>query len=80
MLAAVSPNINSYDETFSSLIYAQRAGQIKTAAKVNIVAFQHTTAELNQMIQHYREENELLHAELKTAGVLRNGLVDNAQP
>ena len=53
MIAAISPADINYDETLSTLRYADRAKQIKTHAKIN-------SSQTDKIIQQLREENEKL--------------------
>lgn len=62
MIAALSPADINYDETLSTLRYADRAKQIKCSAKVN----EDPTAAL---IRELQEENEKLKAMLATGKV-----------
>lgn len=74
MIAALSPADINYDETLSTLRYADRAKQIKTSAKVN----EDPTA---QLIRELQEENEKLKAmlagkKLDTSELLAEGEED----
>lgn len=53
MIAAISPADINYDETLSTLRYADRAKQIKTHAKIN-------ASQTDKIIQQLKEENEKL--------------------
>ncbi|XP_071941853.1 kinesin-like protein KIF28P [Antedon mediterranea] len=63
MIAALSPADINYDETLSTLRYADRAKQIKTKAVVN-------EDPTEKLIRELKEENEKLRAALKTGGVI----------
>lgn len=58
MIAAISPADINYDETLSTLRYADRAKQIKTTAKVN-------EDPTEKLIRELKEENEKLMEMLK---------------
>lgn len=60
MIAAISPADINYDETLSTLRYADRAKQIKTSAKVN-------EDPTEKLIRELKEENEKLVEMLKKA-------------
>lgn len=60
MIAAISPADINYDETLSTLRYADRAKQIKTTAKVN-------EDPTEKLIRELKEENEKLMEMLKKA-------------
>lgn len=53
MICALSPSTNNYDETLSTLRYADQAKKIKLHAVVN-------ESEQDKMIRELREENERL--------------------
>jgi hypothetical protein len=60
MIATVSPADISYDETLSTLRYADRAKQIRVHAKVN-------TNQTDKLIQQLREENDRLKRMMATS-------------
>ncbi|KAJ7391855.1 hypothetical protein OS493_016145 [Desmophyllum pertusum] len=60
MIAAISPADINYDETLSTLRYADRAKQIKTSAKVN-------EDPTEKLIRELKEENDKLMEMLKKA-------------
>ncbi|KAL9968317.1 hypothetical protein ACROYT_G026678 [Oculina patagonica] len=60
MIAAISPADINYDETLSTLRYADRAKQIKTTAKVN-------EDPTEKLIRELKEENDKLMEMLKKA-------------
>ncbi|GAB1601978.1 hypothetical protein Ahia01_000476400 [Argonauta hians] len=61
MIAALSPADMNYDETLSTLRYADRAKQIKNKAVVN-------ENPIDKLIRELKEENELLKKSLETNG------------
>lgn len=65
MIAAISPADNNYDETISTLRYADRAKQIKTNAKVN-------EDPKDLLIRQLQEEINTLKQNIKTGGVIEN--------
>eukprot|EP01028_Stygiella_incarcerata_P011838 TRINITY_DN69214_c0_g1_i1.p1 TRINITY_DN69214_c0_g1~~TRINITY_DN69214_c0_g1_i1.p1 ORF type:complete len:797 (+),score=190.93 TRINITY_DN69214_c0_g1_i1:421-2811(+) len=79
LLATVGPSPNSFQETLSTLLFAQRCMQVKSYAVVN--------AEINfqELCLHYEAEIEQLKAVLKQSAVLtpseapQNGLSESAE-
>ncbi|KAK2143188.1 hypothetical protein LSH36_870g00010 [Paralvinella palmiformis] len=63
MIAAISPADINYDETLSTLRYADRAKQIKTKAVVN-------EDPTEKLIRELQEENEKLKKMLESGGVV----------
>ncbi|XP_033105762.1 kinesin-like protein KIF28P [Anneissia japonica] len=63
MIAALSPADINYEETLSTLRYADRAKQIKTKAVVN-------EDPTEKLIRELKEENEKLREALKNGGVI----------
>ena len=61
MLCAISPSMDNYEETLSTLRYADRAKKIKCHAKVNESA-------TDKLIRELKEENERLKKQLETLG------------
>lgn len=59
MICALSPATNNYDETLSTLRYADQAKKIKLHAVVN-------ESEQDKLIRELREENEKLRDILKS--------------
>ncbi|KAL5010885.1 hypothetical protein ScPMuIL_013190 [Solemya velum] len=64
MIAALSPADINYDETLSTLRYADRAKQIKTSAKVN-------EDPTEKLIRELQEENEKLKEMLQSGNIQR---------
>ena len=58
MICALSPATDNYDETLSTLRYADQAKKIKNNAVIN-------ESEQDKMIRELKEENEKLKAMLK---------------
>jgi len=69
MIAAVSPADINYDESLSTLRYADRAKQIKTKAVVN-------EDPTEALIRELKEENERLKAKMKTGDVSDQDIKD----
>ena len=65
MICALSPATNNYDETLSTLRYADQAKRIKLHAVVN-------ESEQDKMIRELREENEKLKDLLKSFTMTNN--------
>ncbi|CAH1783605.1 unnamed protein product [Owenia fusiformis] len=63
MIAAISPDAENYDQTLSTLRYADRAKSIKTSAKVN-------ESETSKLIQELIHEKERL---LKELSMMKSG-------
>jgi Kinesin motor domain len=61
MLCAVSPSMDNYEETLSTLRYADRAKKIKCHAKVNESA-------TDKLIRELKEENDRLKKQLENLG------------
>lgn len=66
MIAAISPADINYEETLSTLRFADRAKSIKTQAVVNESATE-------RMIRELREENSRLQEMIKRNGGLEGG-------
>merc|ERR1719323_2260095 len=71
MIAALSPADINYEETLSTLRYANRAKQIKTKAAVN-------EDPTEKLIRELKEENERLKARIKGGDVSEEELKDLA--
>lgn len=65
MICALSPATNNYDETLSTLRYADQAKKIKLHAVVN-------ESEQDKMIRELREENEKLKILLQSFSLSNN--------
>lgn len=65
MICALSPATNNYEETFSTLRYADQAKRIKLHAVVN-------ESEQDKMIRELREENDKLKDLLKSFSLANN--------
>lgn len=69
MICALSPSDYNYEETLSTLRYADQAKKIKCNAVIN-------ESEQDKMIRELKLENEKLKEELSNIGDLKSGLVD----
>lgn len=65
MLCALSPSMDNYEETLSTLRYADRAKKIKCHAKVNESATE-------KLIRELKEENDRLKKQLEGLGDVVN--------
>ena len=70
MIAALSPADVNYDETLSTLRYADRAKQIKNKATVN-------ESPTDKLIRELREENERMKALLEGSRTFLEILIVN---
>ena len=70
MIAALSPADINYQETLSTLRYADRAKQIKTRAIVN-------ENQVEKLIRELKEENERLKLQLESGNVGTAALQEN---
>jgi hypothetical protein len=66
MIAAISPASICYEESLSTLRYADQVKQIKNVAKVN-------ESPQDKLIRELREENEKLKKKLGTGGMIGEG-------
>lgn len=69
MIANVSPSINTFDDTYNTLKYANRAKNIKTSVTRNVLNAQYHISNYENIINTLREEN----ARLKNELALRDG-------
>ena len=69
MIANVSPSINTFDDTYNTLKYANRAKNIKTSVTRNVLNAQYHISNYENIINNLREEN----ARLKNELMLRDG-------
>ena len=69
MIANVSPSINTFDDTYNTLKYANRAKNIKTNVTRNVLNAQYHISNYENIINNLREEN----ARLKNELALRDG-------
>jgi hypothetical protein len=72
MLCAISPALDNYDETLSTLRYADQAKKIKCHAKVNESA-------TDKLIRELKEENERLKKQLEFMGEGPSGDIDESK-
>ena len=69
MIANISPSINTFDDTYNTLKYANRAKNIKTSVTRNVLNAQYHISNYENIINNLREEN----ARLKNELLLRDG-------
>ena len=60
MIANVSPSVKSFEETLNTVKYANRAKNIKTKIKRNVLEMDHHISEYVQLISNLRSEINLL--------------------
>ena len=60
MIANISPSITCYEDTLSTLKYAQRAKNIKTYNVKNTYSVSNHLAKYTQIIENLNKENEEL--------------------
>ncbi|CAK60116.1 unnamed protein product (macronuclear) [Paramecium tetraurelia] len=60
MISNVTPAVNCFEETYNTLVYANRAKNIKTIANRNVLMAQNHISNYAQLIQNLRQENEEL--------------------
>jgi len=65
MIANVSPSNIWYEETYRTLIYANRAKEIKNEVSTNIENIDVHITKYIQIIQNLKQENEILKNKLK---------------
>ncbi|KAM4723153.1 kinesin-like protein KIF18A [Rhinophrynus dorsalis] len=66
MIAAVSPSSSSYDDTYNTLKYANRAKDIKSAVKSNVVSLDSHISQYVKICEQQKKEIALLKEKLKT--------------
>ena len=64
MIANVSPSINTFDDTYNTLKYANRAKNIKTSVTRNVLNAQYHINNYENIINALKEENSRLKNEL----------------
>ena len=64
MIANISPSINTFDDTYNTLKYANRAKNIKTSVTRNVLNAQYHISNYENIINNLREENARLKNEL----------------
>ena len=64
MIANVSPSINTFDDTYNTLKYANRAKNIKTSVTRNVLNAQYHINNYENIINQLKEENARLKNEL----------------
>ena len=64
MIANVSPSINTFDDTYNTLKYANRAKNIKTNVTRNVLNAQYHISNYENIINNLREENARLKNEI----------------
>ncbi|CAD8110484.1 unnamed protein product [Paramecium sonneborni] len=60
MISNVTPSVSCFEETYNTLVYANRAKNIKTIANRNVLKAQNHISNYAQLIQNLRQENEEL--------------------
>ncbi|CAD8173830.1 unnamed protein product [Paramecium octaurelia] len=60
MISNVTPAVSSFEETYNTLVYANRAKNIKTVANRNVLVAQNHISNYALLIQNLRQENEEL--------------------
>ncbi|CAD8086648.1 unnamed protein product [Paramecium primaurelia] len=60
MISNVTPSVSSFEETYNTLVYANRAKNIKTVANRNVLLAQNHISNYALLIQNLRQENEEL--------------------
>ncbi|CAD8097559.1 unnamed protein product [Paramecium sonneborni] len=60
MISNVTPSVSSFEETYNTLVYANRAKNIKTVANRNVLVAQNHISNYALLIQNLRQENEEL--------------------
>ncbi|KAF6030688.1 KIF18A [Bugula neritina] len=73
MLAAVSPSRQSYEDTFNTLSYANRAKKIKAVLKKNII-------NVSARVQNYGKIVDDLQGEVKSRGIILTCVSTAASP
>jgi kinesin family protein 18/19 len=58
MIANVSPAVSSFEDTYNTLMYANRAKSIKTNAQRNVLSVDNHIANYANIISSLRKENE----------------------
>ncbi|KAK4308249.1 hypothetical protein Pmani_020043 [Petrolisthes manimaculis] len=66
MIAAVSPASTTFEDTFNTLRYANRAKTIKTTIKKNVLNVDHHISNYVNIVEGLRGEISLLQAKIKT--------------
>ena len=77
MIANVSPSINTFDDTYNTLKYANRAKNIKTSVTRNVLNAQYHISNYENIINTLKEENERLKNELLSKEENNNTLFHN---
>lgn len=65
MIANISPSSFSYEDTYNTLRYANRAKKIKTSVKKNIVASNFSASDYASMLEEAKREVKILKAKLE---------------
>ena len=68
MIANISPAFSSYEDTYNTLKYADRAKQIKTIVKRNVLNVEFHIANYKKIINQLREEIIILRNQLNKEG------------
>jgi kinesin family protein 18/19 len=57
MIANVSPAVSAFEDTYNTLMYANRAKSIKTNAQRNVLSVDNHIANYANIISNLRKEN-----------------------
>ena len=68
MIANVSPSVNSFEDTYNTLAYANRAKNIKVNAERNVLNVTNHVANYTSLIEKLKKENNELKNLLKNTG------------
>jgi len=64
MIACISPYANAYEDTLNTLKYANRAKNIKTVARRNVLNVSHHISNYTEIINRLKNEIESLRSQL----------------
>lgn len=74
MIAAISPSSLSYEDTYNTLKYADRAKMIKLDAKKNVVSVDLHVSMYGAALEEYKKKNDELTARLRASEEARKDL------
>ena len=78
MIAAVSSSLSSFEETLNTLKYANRAKNIKTTVRRNVVSMNSSVGEYVSLIEGLRSEIDALKGRLKAQKESATSVVDES--
>lgn len=80
MIANISPSAHTFDDTYNTLKYADRAKNIKTNVQRNVLSVQYHISNYTKIIDNLKEENKNLKLALSGSGQLvpRNSLTEGS--